>query len=79
MEILSGLKQYLLPAVLSLLAVSLLKMGLFVTFGDLEYSLRKLETAIRSEYATRQDIQDIKQMLVRMEDRLEKLDERLGR
>ena len=78
MEHISALKQALLPALISVVAVGLLKIGLFVTYGDLERSLRQMESTIRSEYATRQDIDDVKRMLTRMETHLDKLDDRLG-
>lgn len=77
MESISSIKQYVFPAVLSVLAVGLLKIGLFVTYGDLERSLRQMETTIRSEYATKQDIQDVKIILTRLDEHLGKINERL--
>lgn len=77
METISGIKQYVFPAILSVLALGLLKIGLFVTYGDLERSLRHLETTIRSEYATKQDIQDVKVMLTRLDVQLGKINDRL--
>lgn len=70
MDLFSQYKQYVTPALISVLTISLLKMGIFVTHGDLEQSLRTLENTIRSEYATRQDIEDIKALLNRLDDRL---------
>lgn len=77
MELLSQAKHYVTPAVISILTVSLLKMGIFVTHGDLEQSLRSLEKNLRSEYATRQDIEDIKSLLNRLDEQLSRLDDRL--
>ena len=77
MELLSQAKHYVTPAVISIITVSLLKMGIFVTHGDLEQSLRSLEKNLRSEYATRQDIEDIKSLLNRMDEQLSRLDDRL--
>ncbi|MCE3236988.1 MAG: hypothetical protein K0Q50_3180 [Vampirovibrio sp.] len=77
MELLSQAKHYVTPAVISILTVSLLKMGIFVTHGDLEQSLRNLEKNLRSEYATRQDIEDIKSLLNRLDEQLSRLDDRL--
>lgn len=77
MELLSQAKHYVTPAVISILTVSLLKMGIFVTHGDLEQSLRSLEKNLRSEYATRQDIEDIKSLLNRLDGQLSRLDDRL--
>jgi hypothetical protein len=79
MELFSQYKHYFAPALISVLTVSLLKMGIFVTHGDLEQSLRALETLIRSEYATRQDIDDIKSLLNRLDDQISRMDERLNR
>ncbi len=78
MELLSQAKQYMVPAAVSVMAISLLKIGLFVTHGDLEQSLRLLENSLRAEYATRRDIDDIKQLLGKMDSRLSRLDERLA-
>ena len=77
METFSHLKQWVLPAVLSVIAIGLMKMGLFVTYGDLERSLRLLETEMRGEYATRSDIQDIKGMLHKLDTQLGKVNDRL--
>ena len=77
MELLSQAKHYVTPAVISILTVSLLKMGIFVTHGDVEQSLRSLEKNLRSEYATRQDIEDIKSLLNRLDGQLSRLDDRL--
>ena len=76
-DIFPSLKQYLLPALISVIAIGLLKVGLFVTYGDMERSFRLLEQSIRSEYATKQDIQDIKLLLTRVDMHLVKLDDRL--
>lgn len=78
MEFLSQYKHYVAPALVSVLTVSLLKMGIFVTHGDLEQSLRMLESTIRSEYATRQDIEDIKSLLNRLDGQLSRLDDRIN-
>lgn len=77
MELFSQYKQYVTPALISVLTLSLLKMGIFVTHGDLEQSLRSLENNLRSEYATRQDIDDIKALLNRLDAQLSRLDDRL--
>lgn len=76
MEPIATVRQAVVPAMLSVLAIGMLKIGLFVTYADLEKSLRQLETNIRSEYATKQDIQDIKLMLTRLDVQLSKLNER---
>lgn len=78
MEALSQIRQYLLPALISLVTVSLLKMGIFVTPVELEQSLRHLENSIRAEYATRQDVEDIKTLLNRLDLHLNKIDDRLN-
>jgi len=78
MEMLSQYKHYVTPALVSVLTVSLLKMGIFVTHGDLEQSLRTLEGTLRSEYATRQDIDDIKSLLNRLDAQLSRLDDRIN-
>lgn len=79
MEFLSQCKQYLLPAVVSVVAVGLLKMGLFVTPGDLEQSLRRMETSMRADYATRRDIDDLKLLLNRLDQQISRIDDRLDR
>jgi hypothetical protein len=53
-------------------------MGIFVTHADLEQSLRSLETEVRAEYATKQDIADIKALLNRLDLQLSRLDDRLN-
>lgn len=78
MEAFSQIRQYLLPALISLVTVSLLKMGIFVTPVELEQSLRHLENSIRAEYATRQDVEDIKTLLNRLDLHLNKIDDRLN-
>lgn len=78
MELLTQAKQYITPALISVVTLSLLKMGIFITHGDLEQSLRMLENNIRSEYATKQDINDIKLLLNHMDTQLSKLDDRLN-
>lgn len=62
-----------MPALISLVTVSLLKMGIFVTPVELQQALRQLENSIRSEYATRQDVEDIKTLLNKIDDRLNNL------
>jgi hypothetical protein len=79
MDIIAQCKHYLMPAAVSVVAIGLLKIGLFVTHGDLEQSLRRLESGIRAEYATKQDIQDIKSLLHRLDLQLSRMDERLDR
>jgi hypothetical protein len=78
MELFSQYKQYVAPALISVLTISLLKIGIFVTHADLEQSLRLMENAIRSEYATKQDIEDIKALLNRLDFQLSRLDDRLN-
>lgn len=78
MEFLSHYKQYVAPALISVLTISLLKIGIFVTHADMEQSLRLLESAIRSEYATKQDIEDIKALLNRLDLQLSRMDDRLN-
>lgn len=78
MELLSQTRHYLLPALVSVVTVGLLKIGIFVTHGDLEQSLRLLENSIRAEYATKQDIADIKTLLNRLDLQLSRLDDRLN-
>jgi hypothetical protein len=78
MELFSQYKHYVAPALISVVTVSLLKMGIFVTHADLEQSLRAMETSVRSEYATKQDIADIKALLNRLDFQLSRLDDRLN-
>jgi hypothetical protein len=78
MEFFSHAKQYFMPAVISVVTVGLLKIGIFVTHGDLEQSLRAMETSIRSEYATKQDIEDIKALLNRLDVQISRMDDRLN-
>jgi hypothetical protein len=78
MELFSQYKQYVAPALISVLTISLMKMGIFVTHADMEQSLRVMESAIRSEYATKQDIEDIKALLNRLDLQLSRLDDRLN-
>jgi hypothetical protein len=78
MEKLSQIRQYAIPALVSLITVSLLKLGIFVTPVELEQSLRRLENSIRTEYATRQDVEDIKTLLNRLDFQLNKIDDRLN-
>lgn len=78
MEFFSQAKQYFMPAVISVVTVGLLKIGIFVTHGDLEQSLRAMETSIRSEYATKQDIEDIKALLNRLDVQISRMDDRLN-
>lgn len=77
MERLSNVRQYLVPALISLVTVSLLKLGIFVTPVELQQALRQLENSIRAEYATRQDVEDIKTLLNRVDAQLNKIDDRL--
>jgi hypothetical protein len=78
MEFFSQAKQYFMPALISVVTVGLLKIGIFVTHGDLEQSLRAMETSIRSEYATKQDIEDIKALLNRLDLQISRMDDRLN-
>lgn len=78
MELFSQYKNYLLPAVISIVTVGIMKIGIFVTHGDLEQSLRMLENSIRAEYATKQDIEDIKFLLHRLDAQLSRMDDRLN-
>jgi hypothetical protein len=78
MEFFSQAKQYFMPALISVVTVGLLKIGIFVTHGDLEQSLRVMETSIRSEYATKQDIEDIKALLNRLDVQISRMDDRLN-
>jgi hypothetical protein len=78
MEFFSQAKQYFMPALISVVTVGLLKIGIFVTHGDLEQSLRAMETSIRSEYATKQDIEDIKALLNRLDVQISRMDDRLN-
>jgi hypothetical protein len=78
MELFSQYKHYVAPALISVLTVSLLKMGIFVTHADLEQSLRAMETEVRAEYATKQDIADIKALLNRLDLQMSRLDDRLN-
>lgn len=78
MDFFAQSKQYVLPAFISVVMVSLMKIGIFVTQADLVQSFRQLENAIRLEYATKQDVQDIKTMLNRLDVQISKLDERLN-
>lgn len=52
---------------------TLLNLNLFVTHAQLQDELRRLEHAINSQYATRQDINDVKQSLDRLNTKLDKL------
>jgi hypothetical protein len=78
MEILTQYKQYWISALTSLVAVGLFKMGLFVTHGDLEQSLRMLESDIRATYATQRDIEDIKHLLNRVDVQLSRIEDRMN-
>ena len=78
MEFFSQLKHYCLPTLISIVAVGILKIGIFVTRGDMEQSLRSLENSIRSEYATKQDIDDIKSLLNRLDIQLSRLTGKAG-
>lgn len=78
MERFTQARQYLVPALISLVTVSLLKMGIFVTPVELQQALRQLENSIRAEYATRQDVEDIKTLLNRVDSQLNKIDDRLN-
>ena len=55
---------------------TLLNLNLFVTHAQLQDELRRLEHAISSQYATRQDINDVKQSLDRLNTKLDKLTDR---
>jgi hypothetical protein len=79
-ELFGHLRQAAIPASLSLIALSLLNTGLFVSSTQLERALRQMEGQIRAEYATRQDIQDVKGMLQELNLKLGRLEElnRLG-
>lgn len=79
MDFFAQSKQYVMPALISVVMVGLMKIGIFVTQADLVQAFRQLENAIRIEYATKQDIQDIKTMLNRLDLQISKLDERLNR
>ncbi|WP_303673472.1 hypothetical protein [Vampirovibrio chlorellavorus] len=78
MELFAQARQYVVPALISFMTVSLLKLGIFVTPVELEQSLRQLENAIRAEYATRQDVEDIKTLLNRLDFQLNKINDRLN-
>lgn len=78
MELIAQARQFIIPALISVVAVSILKLGIFVTPVELEQSMRQLENAIRSEYATRQDVEDIKTLLNRLDLQLNKLNDRLN-
>ncbi len=78
MELLTQARQYVVPALISFVTVSLLKLGIFVTPVELEQSLRQLENSIRAEYATRQDVEDIKTLLNRLDLQLNKINDRLN-
>lgn len=78
MDWLTQCKHYVAPVMLSVLTVSMLKMGIFVTHADLEQSLRALEGSIRTEYATRRDIEEIKSLLNRLDSQLTRLEDRLA-
>ncbi|WMU93391.1 hypothetical protein EMOOHJMP_00198 [Microcystis phage MaAM05] len=78
MELFAQARQYVVPALISFVMVSLLKLGIFVTPVELEQSLRQLENAIRAEYATRQDVEDIKTLLNRLDLQLNKINDRLN-
>lgn len=78
MELLTQARQYVVPALISFVTVSLLKLGIFVTPVELEQSLRQLENSIRAEYATRQDVEDIKTLLNRLDFQLNKINDRLN-
>lgn len=78
MELFSQARQYVMPACISFITVSILKLGLFVTPAELAQSLREMETATRAEYATQRDVADIKTLLNRMDVQLSKIDDRLN-
>ncbi len=68
----TNLKQYSVMALVGILIVSLLKLNLFVTQAQLEQQLRILEAQIRTEYATKQDIQEIKDSISDINRKLDK-------
>ncbi len=78
MELFAQARQYVVPALISFVTVSLLKLGIFVTPVELEQSLRQLENSIRAEYATRQDVEDIKLLLNKLDLQLNKINDRLN-
>ncbi len=55
---------------------TLLNLNLFVTHAQLQDELRRLEHAINSQYATRQDINDVKVSLDKLNTKLDKLADR---
>lgn len=70
-------KHYGMLALVGLVIYSLLKLNLFVTQAQLEQQLRLLEAQIRSEYATKQDIREIKDSIAAVNITLDKLNEKL--
>lgn len=69
----TNIKQYSFLALVGLIIFSLLKLNLFVTQAQLEQQLRLMEAQIRSEYATKQDIQEIKASIATLNSKLDKV------
>lgn len=73
---LSTLKQYGVMALVGMVIYSLLKLNLFVTQAQLEQQLRLLEAQTRAEYATKQDIREIKDSIDSLNAKLDKVFDR---
>lgn len=74
---LTNAKYYGMLALVGAVIYSLLKLNLFVTQGQLEQQLRLLESQTRAEYATKQDIREIKESMILINTKLDKLNESL--
>lgn len=69
-------RQFGMATLVGAVIYTLLNLNLFVTHAQLQDELRRLEHAINSQYATRQDINDVKVSLDRLNSKLDKLNDR---
>jgi hypothetical protein len=76
-EWLKTFRPFLLPVLVAVVAVSLMKLDLFVTYADMEREFRMLETKNTAQFATKQDIQEIKQLLASLNISFRRIEEHL--
>ncbi|MEM0952317.1 MAG: hypothetical protein AAGI66_09285 [Cyanobacteria bacterium P01_H01_bin.74] len=72
-------KTVISPVLVSVVTIGLMKLGIFVTHADLEQSLRSLEHDTQLHYATRNDVKDIKAMILQVNNHLIRMDNRLNK
>ncbi len=72
-----NIKQYGMAALVGAVIYSLLKLNLFVTHAQLEQQLRIMESQTRMEYATKQDIAEIKATMNTLNTKLDKVYEKV--